>query len=172
LSSTQIDAFNLKYTSINAWNAEVAPAFSSDKKIPLGVSLREGIISGNNVESEPAVNWRNASPDPVSQSSRRASSTGNVANSPTPSIATTLRQQRLQEQEQASVSQLASLEARISSAEWVHISRAEYDATAAEMSRLRAEASWLRDAQQSDWALGLSDEMPPPYSHATVEYRQ
>jgi hypothetical protein len=65
--------------------------------------------------------------------------------------------------------QLASLEARIGSSEWV--SRADYDALAAEMTRLRAEMSWIRDAQQSDWALGLSDEMPPPYSHSRVNSR-
>jgi hypothetical protein len=68
--------------------------------------------------------------------------------------------------------QLASLEVKIDSAEWVSSMRAEYSAMAAEMSRLRAEVTWFRNAQQSDWALGLSDEIPPPYSNARIEPRQ
>jgi hypothetical protein len=65
--------------------------------------------------------------------------------------------------------QLASLEARIGSSEWV--SRAEYDAVVAEMKRLRVEMSWIKDTLQSDWALGLSDVMPPPYSHSRTDSR-
>jgi len=35
--------------------------------------------------------------------------------------------------------------------------------SAVENARLRAEIEWLRDNQESDWALGLTDEMPPSY---------
>ncbi|KAJ7583174.1 hypothetical protein C8J56DRAFT_203132 [Mycena floridula] len=35
--------------------------------------------------------------------------------------------------------------------------------SAAENARLRAEVQWLRDHQESDWALGLTDEFPPSY---------
>ncbi|KAJ7587931.1 hypothetical protein C8J56DRAFT_62567 [Mycena floridula] len=35
--------------------------------------------------------------------------------------------------------------------------------SAAENARLRAEVEWLRENQDSDWALGLTDELPPSY---------
>ncbi|KAJ7583173.1 hypothetical protein C8J56DRAFT_203049 [Mycena floridula] len=35
-----------------------------------------------------------------------------------------------------------------------------------ENSRLRAEVQWLRDHQESDWARGLTDEIPPSYLDA------
>ncbi|KAJ7583142.1 hypothetical protein C8J56DRAFT_1167096 [Mycena floridula] len=35
--------------------------------------------------------------------------------------------------------------------------------TAAENARLRAEVEWLRENQESDWARGLTDELPPSY---------
>jgi hypothetical protein len=127
--------------------------------------------NSGSVDSEPTVNSRNPSLDLDSEEiSHRPSSS--AADSLTPSITTTTRQRCLQEQEQVSVMQLASLEARIGSYEWVHVSRPEYDALIAEMGWLRAEVCWFRDAQQSDWALGLSDEMPPPYSHTRMEHRQ
>jgi hypothetical protein len=165
---THIDPFTLKHASIGSTsNPQVKQGFIFDQKLPLGIPP-EGAISGNNVESEPTGDSRNPSLDSASEdvSPRPGSS---AANSLAPSTTPTARQERLQAEEQASASQLASLEARIGSAEWVHVSRAEYEASAAEMSRLRAEVAWLRDAQQSDWALGLSDEMPPPYSNARVE---
>jgi hypothetical protein len=69
------------------------------------------------------------------------------------------RQMRLREQEEEHSRQMADLEARTrDSSQWV--SRAEYET---ELGRLRAEVEWLRDTQQSDWAMGLSDEMPPAY---------
>jgi hypothetical protein len=159
---THIDPFTLKHASIGSTsNPQVKQGFIFDQKLPLGIPP-EGAISGNNVESEPTGDSRNPSLDPASEDvSPRPDSS--AANSLAPSTTPTTRQERLQAEEQASASQLASLEARLGSAEWVHVSRAEYEASAAEMSRLKAEVAWLRDAQQSDWALGLSDEMPPPY---------
>lgn len=44
-----------------------------------------------------------------------------------------------------------------------HAMQAQANETAVENARLRAEISWLRDQQESDWALGLTDEMPPSY---------
>ncbi|KAJ7583171.1 hypothetical protein C8J56DRAFT_1167112 [Mycena floridula] len=38
--------------------------------------------------------------------------------------------------------------------------------SAVENSRLRAEVQWLRDHQESDWARGLTDEIPPSYLDA------
>jgi hypothetical protein len=84
---------------------------------------------------------------------RRPSGTSSLA--PSETTATV----QLQEQE----------EARIGSSEWV--SRAEYDAVVGEMARQRAEMSWFRDAQQSDWVLGPSDEIPPPYSRSKMNSR-
>jgi hypothetical protein len=77
----------------------------------------------------------------------------------------TERQLRLQAMGEQNLSQLASLQSRIQSQEWVSL--AEYNALKEEMARLRAENDWLRSAQQSDWALGLSDELPPPYQSAS-----
>jgi hypothetical protein len=161
LFPSHIDPFPLKLASISIANSQVEQGFISDKKLPLAAMPAEEMaqISGN-ANSEPTVNSRNPSLDLDSEDvTRRPSSS--AANSLTPSATTTTRQRRLQEQEQASVMQLASLEARIGSYEWVHVSRPEYDALIAEMGRLRAEVSWFKDVQQSDWALGLSDEMPP-----------
>jgi hypothetical protein len=170
-SPSHIDPFTLKHASINIAHSQVEQGFISDQKLPLAMPAEEMAQSLGNVDSEPTVNLRNPSLDSDSEDvSRRPSSS--AANSLTPSATTTTRQRRLQEQEQVSVMQLASLEARIGSYEWVHVSRPEYDALIAEMGRLRAEVSWFRDAQQSDWALGLSDEMPPPYSHTRMEHRQ
>jgi hypothetical protein len=151
--------------------ASLSEALISDKKLLLGIPPEEVAVSVDNIESEPTGDSRSPSMDSASEDvSPRPSS--NAANSLTPSTATTARQQRLQEQEQARASQLGSLEARTGSAEWYHVSRAEYDATAAEMRRLRAEVSWFRDAQQSDWTLGLSDEMPLPYSNEKIDPRE
>jgi hypothetical protein len=113
-------------------------------------------------EAEDSEGLEASNPSAPSDVSRRPSGTSSL----TPSTTVTIRQQRLQAQEEASAIQLASLEARIGSSEWV--SRVEYDAVVTEMTRLREEMSWVRDAQQSDWALGLSDEMPPPYLHSRV----
>jgi hypothetical protein len=157
LSPIHVDPFTLKHASIGVSSSQAKQTFISDQKLPLEIPPGEVAQVSENIDSEQAVDLRN--PSDSEDVSRRPSSS--AANSLAPSITTTVRQQRLQEQEQASARQLASLEARIGSAEWV--SRAEYDVMAAEMGRLRAELSWFRDAQQSDWALGLSDEMPPPY---------
>jgi hypothetical protein len=167
LSPTHIDPFTLKRASNGVSSSQAKQTFISDRKIPPEIPPGDATQVSGNTESKQTPDSRNLFSDSDSEDlSRRPSSS--AANSLAPSI-TTVRRQRLQEQEQASASQLASLEARIGSAEWV--SRAEYDVMATEMGRLRAELSWLRDAQQSEWALGLSDEMPPPYSHATVEPR-
>jgi hypothetical protein len=162
---TQIDPFTLEHASPIVSRPQVSEAFNSDKKLPLGMPPEEGTGSENNVKLDSTGDSRNPSLESTSDdvSSRPSSS---AANSLAPSTTTTARQ-RLHAEEQASASQLAPLEARIGSVEWV--SRAEYNVMAAEMSRLRAEVLWLRDAQQSDWALGLSDAMPPPYSNARVE---
>jgi hypothetical protein len=165
-----IDPFTLGHTSISASNPQIDQAFVTDRKLPLGSPTEEAAVSGDNVESEPTGHSRNLSSDSdLEVVSRRPNSTGSVPTSMTPSKTTTTRQQYLHEQGQASANQLASLEERIASPEWV--SRGEYNVMAAEMSRLRAEMVWLRDAQQSDWALELSDERPPPYSHARIERR-
>jgi hypothetical protein len=69
------------------------------------------------------------------------------------------RQMQLRVQEEDNSRQMADLEARArDSSQWV--SRAEHET---ELERLRAEVEWLRDTQRSDWAMGLSDEMPPAY---------
>jgi cell division septation protein DedD len=167
-SSTCIDPFTLKHTSISASDPQIEQAFITDQKLSLGSPPGEAAVSGDNVESEPTGHPRNPSSNSHSEdASRSPSSTGSAATSMTPSTTTTARQHRLHEQEQARANQLASLEERIDSSEWV--SRAEYNVMAAEMSRVRAEMAWFRDAQRSDWARGLSDEMPPPY--ATIEPR-
>jgi hypothetical protein len=159
-SATEIDPLALEQAFPIASRSQVE-AFSSDKKLPLEIPP-EGAVSGDNTESEPTGDAGNPSPDSTSEdvSPRPGPS---AADSPTPSTTTTARQQCLYAEEQVSASQLALLEARVGSAEWVHVSRVEYEASAAEMSRLRAEVLWLRDAPQLDWAPGLSDEMPPPY---------
>jgi flagellar capping protein FliD len=172
-SPTHIDPLTLKDASISISYSQVEQGSIFDQKLPLGTPTGEGAqVSAWNVESEPAVHSRYSSSNSNSEEAP-SRPTSSVANSLTSSTTTTARQQSLQEQEQASASQLASLEASIDSAEWV--SRAEYNAQyntmAAEMNRLRAEVAWLRDAQESDWALGLSDEVPPPYSHTRVEHR-
>jgi hypothetical protein len=170
-SPAHIDPFTLKHASISIANSQAEQGFISDQKLPLAIPAEETAHIPGNADSEPAVNSRNPSLDSDSEDiSRRPSSS--AANSLTPSVTTTTRQRRLQEQEQVSIMQIASLEARIGSYEWVNVSRPEYDALIAEMRQLRAEVSWLRDVQQSDWALGLSDEMPPPYSHTRMEHRQ
>jgi hypothetical protein len=142
-----IEPFTLKYASSFASESQDELTFPSDDTptIPLEETETSESLEASNL------------PNPTDVSS---------ASNLTPSILSTIRQQRLQEQGQASAMQLASLEERIGSSEWV--SRLEYDALVAEMTSLRAEMSWIRDAQQSDWALGLSDEMPPPYSHSEV----
>jgi hypothetical protein len=148
-----IDPYTLKHASVFASESQVEQAFPFDEKRPIppmDETETPEPLEANNPSTSPDV-------------SRRPSGTSSL----TPSTTTvSIRQQQLQEQEEASAIQLASLEARIGSSEWV--SRAEYDAVVAEMTRLREEMSWIRDAQQSDWALGLSDEMPPPYSHSRV----
>jgi hypothetical protein len=151
-----VDPFTLKHASIFASESQVEQAFPYDEKRPIPLEETEA--------SEP-LQATNSPPGPPADVSRRPSG----ASSLTPSTTATIRQQQLQEQEEASAIQLASLEARIGSSEWV--SRAEYNAAVADMARLRAETLWLREAQQSDWALGLSDEMPPPYSHSRVNSR-
>jgi hypothetical protein len=150
-----VDPYTIKHTSIFTSESQVEQASPSDEKrqIPLGDAEASEPLEASNPSDTPDV-------------SRRPS----VASSFPPSTTTiTIRQQQLQEQEEAGVIQLASLEARISSSEWV--SRVEYDVVVTEMARLREEMSWIRDAQQSDWALGLSDEMPPPYSQTRVNSR-
>jgi hypothetical protein len=142
-----IDPFTLIQASILASDSQIEQTFSSDEKRP---------IPPEETETSESLEASN-SPSPTD-----ASSASNL----TPSILSTIRQQRLQEQGQASAMQLACLEERTGSSEWV--SRVEYDVVVGEMTRLRAEMSWIRDAQQSGWALGLSDEMPPPYSHSGV----
>jgi hypothetical protein len=75
------------------------------------------------------------------------------------SITAIKRQMQLMVQEEENSRRRADLEARTrDSSQWV--SRAEHEA---ELERLRAEFEWLRDTQRSDWAMGLSDEMPPAY---------
>jgi hypothetical protein len=149
-----VEPFTLKYSSIFASESQVNQAFPSDEKHPIPREEAETL--------EPLEASNPFTPLAVSRNT-------SVASSATASTTATIRQQLLHEQKQASAMQLASLAARISSSEWV--SRAEYDALVVEMTRLRAEMSWIRDAQQSDWALGLSDEMPPPYSHSRVNSR-
>jgi hypothetical protein len=148
--------FRPKHAFIPASDSESQDeqAFPSDEKAPIPLEETEA--------SEPFEGSSSLTPTDVS---RRPSDTSSL----TPSTTATIRQQRLQEQEEANVMELASLEARISSTEWVF--RSEYDAVVAEMTRLRAEMSWARDVQQSDWALGLTDEVPPPYSRTRVNSR-
>ena len=166
---TRIEPFTVKHVSIGASNSQVEQAFISDQKLPLRIPSGEAVVA-ENLEWESPVDWRSSSSDSDSSDVLRRPSSS-AANSLTFSTTTTARQQRLQEQEHDRASQLASLEAMVGSIEWVSRMKAEYDAITAEMSRLRAEVAWLRDAQQSDWALGRSDEMPPPYSNARIEPR-
>jgi hypothetical protein len=77
----------------------------------------------------------------------------------------TARQEQLREREQENVAQIQALECRVGSSEWV--SRAELDGAREVIARLIDENQWLRDIQQSDWALGLSEDMPPPYRFST-----
>jgi hypothetical protein len=150
-----VNPYTIKHASFFTSESQVEQAFPSNEKlqIPLGDAEASESLEASNPSDTPDV-------------SRRPSG----ASSLTPSTTTvSIRQQQLQEQEEAGVIQLASLEARIGSSEWV--SRVEYDVVVTEMARLREEMSWIRDAQQSDWALGLSDEMPPPYSQTRVHSR-
>jgi hypothetical protein len=147
-----VDPFTLEHASIFVSDSQVDSPSDEKRPIPLD-------------ETKASEPLEASSPSTLPDVSRRPSGASSV----TPSTTATVRQQRLQEREQASAMQLASLEARIGSFEWV--SRGDYDAVVAEMTRLRAEMLWNRDAQQSDWALGLSDEMPPPYSHSRVNSR-
>lgn len=39
----------------------------------------------------------------------------------------------------------------------------QVNASMAENAILRAQIEWLRNHQESDWALGLTDELPPSY---------
>jgi hypothetical protein len=167
---TRIDPFTLEHVPIGTSNSQVEHAFISGKKSPLRIPPGEATVA-ENLESESPVDSRIPHSDSDSEDVPRRPSSS-AANSLTFSTTTTARQQRLQEQEKAMARQLASLEVKIDSAEWVSSMRAEYSAMAAEMSRLRAEVTWFRNAQQSDWALGLSDEIPPPYSNARIEPRQ
>jgi hypothetical protein len=105
--------------------------------------------------------------DPTPSTASGASAS---AISAVPLISSTVikRQMQLREQEEENSRQMADLEARTrDSSQWV--SRVEYEA---ELGRLRAEVEWLRDTQQSDWAMGLSDEVPPAYQRnsATNEH--
>jgi hypothetical protein len=163
-SPNLIDPFTLQHVSISASKSQSKQAL----KFPLRISPGEAAFSGDNQKSEATVTSGFLSSDSTSKDVLHKPSSS-AARSLTPSTTTALRQQRLHEQEQASASQLAWLEARIDSAEWV--SRAEYNVMAVEISRLRAEVLWLRDTQQSDWALGHSNEMPPPYLYTRVECR-
>jgi hypothetical protein len=165
---TCIDIFTLKHAPNSVSNSQVEQAkFISDLKSPLAIPPREMAVA-ENVESqlqEPTHDSRNPSFDPNSEDvlHRQSSSAANSL-TPSESTTTTARQQCLLEQEQARAIRLASLETRAGSAGWVFGTTAGYDAMAAEMSQLRAEVAWLRDVQQSDRALGLSDEILPPYS--------
>lgn len=42
-------------------------------------------------------------------------------------------------------------------------STTQLDDAKADIERLRAENEWLRNQQASDWALGLTDALPPSY---------
>ena len=128
---TRIDVYDLKHTPIDTSPHPPAQRFLSDRKL----LIPSGEIDVGNSEEPTGLEPRSSSPSAASRS--RSSLSG--VNSSTPSVTTTARQQRLQEQEQASISQLSSLEAMIGSSEWV--SRAEYNAMVAEISRLRAEVS-------------------------------
>jgi hypothetical protein len=79
----------------------------------------------------------------------------------------TERQFQLQEREERNLRELATLEERnaasVPGRDMVMVARLAHEATNVEMRRLREENMWLRDAQQSDWAMGLSEEMPPLY---------
>jgi hypothetical protein len=151
-----VDPFTLKHASIFA--SDSAPpaerAFPSDEKRPIPLDEAEASepLEASNPTSSPDV-------------SRRPSDASSLAPSETTA---TVQVQQLQERGEASDVQLASLEERIGSS---GISRAEYDAVVGEMTKSRTEMSWISDAQHSDWALGLSDEMPPPYSQSRVNSR-
>jgi hypothetical protein len=130
------------------------PSANEDASTAVGVSAPAPPFSTRSKQSEDDSNASTSQSFYVTQSGKGTAL----------SRATTLRQQRLHEREEENAQQLESLQSRIGSSEWTP-SRADLETLMAEMTRLREENSWLKDAQQSDWALGLSDEleMPPSY---------
>jgi hypothetical protein len=163
------------------------PSFLSDQKSPVQAN------NGVGIRGEKSQRMNATIPVLPVLSQSRSSSSSNVQPLPAPAAVlgrqsrpqsiVTERQFQLQEREERNLRELATLEERIATEtgtgaeadllspasaneggqDMVMVARSEHEATRAEMRRLREENMWLRDAQQSDWAMGLSDEMPPPY---------
>jgi hypothetical protein len=150
----------------------------AERSVPLGPSPAEKVpVVEEASEAVPERDRPDAQAVAVPVSSiMRTPSQSDTLNTPIASE----RRAQLQERQERNLMQLASLESRLNQSnssnlghsvltpempdgEMVMVAREEHEATREEMSRLREENMWLREMQHSDWAMGLSDEMPPPY---------